>query len=46
MDYWIYDDIFNTIWSIDKKVLHFKLSKSGQILCVDRTGFPKPGHIS
>ena len=29
-----------------KNVLHFKLSKSDQILCVDKTCFPRPGHIS
>ena len=26
----------------DKTLLHFKLSKSGQILCVDKTFFPGP----
>ena len=25
--------------------LHFKLSKSGQIIHADKTGFPRPGHI-
>ena len=35
----------DTIWITDKKLLHFKLSKSGQILCVDKTSFPRPGHI-
>ena len=39
-----YDDILDKIWIADKK-LHFKLSKSGQILCVHKTGFPRPGHI-
>ena len=29
----------------DKKLLHFNLSKSGQILHVDKTGFPRPGYI-
>ena len=29
----------------DKKLLHFKLSKSGQIVCVDKTDFPRPSHI-
>ena len=28
----------------DKKLLHFKLSKSGQILCVEKTCFPRPSH--
>ena len=39
-----YDDISDTIWSTDKKLLHFKLSKLGQILHVDKTGSPRPGH--
>ena len=39
----MYDDILDTIIRItDKKLLHFKLSNSGQILCVDRTGSPRP----
>ena len=41
----MYDDIVDTIVITDKKLLHFKLSKSGQILCVDKTGFPRPSHI-
>ena len=45
MDVCIYDDILDTIQITDKKLLHFKLSKSGQILCVDKTNFPRPGHI-
>ena len=40
MDICTYDDILDTIWITDKKLLHFKLSKSGQILRVDKTGFP------
>ena len=41
-----YLDILDTIWSADKSyILHFKLSKSGQILRVDKTCFPRPGHI-
>ena len=28
----------------DEKLLHFKVSKSGQMLRVDKTGFPRPGH--
>ena len=31
MDYCIYDDILDTIQITDKKLLHFKLSKSGHI---------------
>ena len=31
MDFCIYDDILDTIWITDKKLLHFKLSKSGQL---------------
>ena len=45
MDFCIYDDILDTIQITDKKSLHFKLSKSGQILRVDKTCFPRPGHI-
>ena len=40
-----YDDNLDTIWITDKKLLHFELSKSGQILRVDKSGFPRPGHI-
>ena len=40
MDFCIYDDIVDTILITDKKLLHFKLSKSSKILCVDKTGFP------
>ena len=32
MDFCIYDNILDTIQIIDKKLLHFKLLKSGQIL--------------
>ena len=45
MDFCIHDDIFNIIHITNKKLLHFKLSKSGQILRVDKTYFPRPGHI-
>ena len=45
MDFCTYDDILDTIWITDKKLLHFQVSKLGQILCVDKTGFPRPGHI-
>ena len=45
MDFCTYNDILDAIWTTDNKLLHFKLSKSGQILCVDKTGFPMPGHI-
>ena len=45
MDFCIFDDISDTMWITDKKLLHFKPSKSGQILCVDNTGFPRPGHL-
>ena len=34
MDFCIYDDILGTIWITDIKLLHFKLSKAGQILIV------------
>ena len=45
MDFCIYDDILDTIQIIDKKLLHFELLKSGQILRVDKTCFPRSGHI-
>ena len=45
MDFCIYDDMLDTIQIIDKKLLHYKLLKSGQILHVDKTCFPRPGHI-
>ena len=44
MEFYIYDNILNTIHITGKRLLHFKLSKSGQILCVDNTCFPRPGH--
>ena len=44
MDLCIYDDILDALWLTDKKLLHFKLSKSGQILHIDKTCFPRPGH--
>ena len=44
IDFCIYDDILDTIEIIDKMLLHVKLSKSGQILCVDKTCFSRPGH--
>ena len=37
---YVYDDILDIIQITDKKLLHFKLSKLGQMLCVDKTGFP------
>ena len=45
MDFCIYDDIWDTTLITDKKLLHFKLSKSDQIVHVGKTGFPRPGHI-
>ena len=45
MDFCIYDDILDTIQVTGKKLLHVKLSKSGQILRADKTCFPRPGHI-
>ena len=35
----------DTIRITDKRLSHFKLSKLGQILRVDKTAFPRPGHI-
>ena len=37
-----YDDMLDTIWITDKKLLCFKLSRSGQDLRVDKTGFLRP----
>ena len=45
MDFCIYNDILDTIQIIDKTLLHFKLLKSGQILRVDKTCFPRPSHM-
>ena len=45
MDFCTYTDISDTIQIMGKKLLHFKLSKSGQIICVDKTGCPRPSHI-
>ena len=45
MEFCICDYILDTIQITDKKLLPFKLSKSGQILRVDKTCFPRPGHI-
>ena len=45
MDFCPCDDILHTLWITNKKLLHFKLSKSGQILCIDKTGFPRLGYI-
>ena len=39
MDLCICDGILDTIRIVDKKLLQFKLSKSGQILCVDKKQF-------
>ena len=44
-EFCIYDDIIDMIQITYKTLLHFKLSKSGQILHVDKTYFPRPGHI-
>ena len=41
----IHDDIFNVIHITNRKLLHFKLSKSGNIIRVDKTCFPKPSHM-
>ena len=42
---YIYDDILDMIQITDKKLLYVKLSKLDQILHVDKTCFPRPGHI-
>ena len=46
MDFYMHDDILDAICNTDKKILHFKLSKSGQSLHVDKTGFSRPGLIT
>ena len=45
MDFCTYDGILDTMYITDMKLLHFTLSKLGQILRVDKTCFPRPGHI-
>ena len=45
MDFCIHDDILDTRQITNKKLLHFKLSKSDHILHVDKTGFLRPSHI-
>ena len=44
MDFCIYGGTLAMIQITDRKLLHFKLSKSGQVLRVDKTCFPRPGH--
>ena len=44
MDFCIYDNILDMIRITDKKLLHFKLSKSGKILRAHKTCFPRPSH--
>ena len=41
-----YDKMLVTLLIKDKKLLHFKVSKLDQILCVDKIGFLGPGHIA
>ena len=45
MNFCTCDDILDTIRITNKKLLHFKLSKSGQIIRVDKTSSPRAGHI-
>ena len=45
MDFCIYSNSLDTICIRDKKLLHFKLLKSGQILHIDKTGSPRSGHM-
>ena len=42
---YVYDSILDIIQLTDKKLLHFKHSKSDQILRVHKTSFPRPSHI-
>ena len=39
------DELCVTVVSKYKKLLHFDVLKLGQILCVDKTGFLRSGHI-
>ena len=41
----MYNDIIVTMLITDKKLLYFKPSKLGQVLCVYKTGFLWPGLI-
>ena len=45
MNFYIYVDVIDAIHATDKKLFHFKLSKLGQILHVNKTCFPRPSHI-
>ena len=45
MDFGISDDILVTVLIIDKKLLHFKPSQLGQILCVNTGYFSGPSQI-
>ena len=42
---YVYDEILVTILSKDRKLLHFKVSKLGQIICINKTVFFRPSHI-
>ena len=43
IDFYTCDNILDTIWITDIKLLHFQFSKLGQILSADKTGFfPDP----
>ena len=41
----LFDDILYTIQNTDKKLLHLRLSKSGQIVRADKTSF-FPGQVT
>ena len=45
MEFCTYGKILVAILIKDKKLLYFKVSKFGQILYVDKTGFLRPSHI-
>ena len=44
MDLYIYYDMLDTIQITNNELLYFTLSKLGQILHVDKTGFPRPSY--
>ena len=41
----VYNEIFDKVLCQEKELLNLKGSKLGQILCADKTGFRRLGHI-
>ena len=46
MDFCIYNDIWDTIITTDKKLLHFEVTNWGQILCGNNTGLVTYFHLN